>query len=91
MGDIADYYMDLAMQQDVEYEAERHFRKEYIDKIEREYVLGILKWTTKFEGRIRVSKMTESHLENTIKFLKRKNNEVANKWIELLTIELEKR
>lgn len=93
MGDIAEYYMDLAMQQDAEMEAENHFRRELIETMEKDYMMGVLKWNTQFDGKIMVTKMTKLHLENTINYIKRtyKNEEVSNKWIELLGYELEKR
>lgn len=93
MGDIAEYYMDLAMQQDVEMEAENHFRRELIEKLDKDYMMGILKWNTQFDGKIMVTKMTKLHIENTINYIKRtyKNEEVSEKWIELLGYELEKR
>ena len=60
--------------------------------MDRKYILGVLKWTTQFDGDILVSKMTKSHLTNTVKFLRRKKKkETTDKWIELLSYELEKR
>lgn len=94
MGDIADYYMDIAMEQQAEWESQQHFRREAVEKVEKDYMMGVLKWKTQFDGKIMVTKMTHNHLVNTISFIKRaydKDNEVAQKWIEVLGYEIEKR
>ena len=93
MGDIADYYMDLAMQQDAKFEAESKLRQEQVNKLEKYYMMGILKWRTKSGSKIMVSRMTKEHLENSIEFIKRAHHddEISQKWIELLGYELEKR
>ncbi len=93
MGDIADYYMDIAMEELAQFEAENHFRREAVEKMEKDYMMGVLKWNTQHDGKIMVTKMTEIHLENTIAYIKRtyKSEEVSEKWIELLGYELEKR
>jgi hypothetical protein len=93
MGDMADYYMDLAMEQDCQDEADRHFEREALDKMDTDYMMGVLKWKTQSGVRIMVTKMTELHLVNTIEFVKRTfdNKEFKNKWVKLLGYELEKR
>jgi hypothetical protein len=93
MGDIADYYMDLAMEQDTKIESNRHIEQEKLDKMSIDYAYGVLKWNTQFDGKVLVTKMTKEHLENTIAFIKRtmKSGEISEKWIELLGYELEKR
>lgn len=92
MGEMADCYMELAMQQEAEFEAECYFIQEQIKQMEKQYMMGVLKWNTQSGGRIMVTKMTKEHLENTIAFIKRGNNEeVSQKWIELLKIEIDKR
>lgn len=93
MGDVADYYMDLAMEQDTKIESNRHIEREKADKMSIDYAYGVLKWNTQFDGKVLVTKMTKEHLENTISFIKRtmKNGEISEKWIELLGYELEKR
>lgn len=93
MGDMADYYMDLAMQYDAEFEAESKLRQERVEQIEKDYMIGILKWKTKSGSKIMVSKMTVEHLENSIEFIKRAHHddEISQKWIEILGYELEKR
>ncbi len=92
MGDMADYYMDLAMQKESELEAERYHIQRRVEQMEKDYMMGVLKWNTQSHGKIMVTKMTKEHLENSIAFIKRGNNEeVSQKWIELLGYELEKR
>lgn len=92
MGDMAEYYMDIAMQQEWEFEAEQEAIRRVVDEMERKYMLGSLKWETKDNGKILVSKMSEEHIKNVINFIgKDTKSEVLNKWIELLSIELEKR
>jgi hypothetical protein len=92
MGDIADYYMDLAMEQDARMEADRHFEREAVENMEKSYMMGSLKWPTQFDGEILLSKMSGNHLINTVDFLKNKEQtEVRKTWIKLMTIEIEKR
>jgi len=93
VGDIADYYMDIAMEEQAEWETEQHLRREAIEKMEKDYMMGVLKWKTQHDGHINVTKMTKSHLENCIAFVKRtyKNEEISKKMVELLGYELEKR
>lgn len=92
MGDMADYYMDLAMQQDAEFEAEYHHIHKRVEQMEKDYMMGVLKWNTQSHGKIMVTSMTKEHLENAIAFLKRGGSEeFGQKWIELLGYELEKR
>lgn len=92
MGDMADYYMDLAMQQDAELEAERYHIQRRVEQMEKDYMMGVLKWNS-LSGKIMVTSMTKEHLENSIKFINKAhhNEEISQKWIELLGYELEKR
>jgi len=92
MGDMADYYMDLAMEQEVEMEAHRHFEREAVENMDKSYMMGSLKWPTQFDGDILLSKMSGIHLINTVEFLKKKEQtEVRKTWIKLMSIEIEKR
>jgi len=90
---MADYYMDLSMEQDAEFEAERMERQKHVERMEKQYAFGVLKWKTQNNGKILVANMTKEHLENSIAFVKRTmdSGEVSQKWIELLGYELEKR
>ena len=92
MGDIADYYMDRAMEQDARMEADRHFEREAVEDMGKSYMMGSLKWPTQFDGEILLSKMSGNHLINCVDFLKnKKQTEVRKTWIKLMTIEIEKR
>lgn len=94
MGNMADYYMDLAMEQDTKAEADRYFEREAVDTMEKHCMMGVLKWTTISGERIMVTKMTDAHIINSIGMIKRNdypNGEVSKKWVELLGYELEKR
>ena len=92
MGDIADYYMDLAMEQDVQIEADRHFEREALESMEKNYMLGSLAWPTQFDGDILLSKMDKQHLRNTVEFLQKKDKtEIRKMWIKLMLIEINKR
>ncbi len=93
MGDIADYYMDLAMEEDAKMEANIRLRQDALDLLEKHYMMGILKWTTLRGKKIMVTDMSTLHIENSIKMIKRngyKNKEISRKWVEILEYELEK-
>jgi hypothetical protein len=92
MGDIAEYYMDLAMEQDAQWQAERYFIAEAVKNMEKKYMMGVLSWTTIEGEKILVQNLSDKHLENCIAFQKRKDKEeVGDKWLELLGYELKKR
>ena len=93
MGDIAEYYMDQMMSADAELEAIRYHERSYVDRIEKEYMMGSLKWKAQFDGDVLVSKMAGNHIINTIDFLgvKKGKSERRDKWLEIFNIEIEKR
>ena len=94
MGEMADYYMDLAMEQEAKAEADRHFKREAVDTMEKYYMMGVLKWTTISGESLMVTKMTDIHITNSIEMIKRNdypNGDVSHKWVELLGYELKKR
>lgn len=94
MGEIAEYYYDLAIEQDVKEYWDRKFEEDAIAQMEKHYMMGVLKWTTAAGEKIMVTKMSELHLENSIQMIKNndyKNGEISKKWVELLGYELEKR
>lgn len=89
MGEMAEYYMNEAMIQEFE---EMLVSDMLYDSMHNDYVHGILQWTTKEGEKILVSKMTDSHLQNTINHLKKKGSTDASSiWIEILEIEQLKR
>jgi|TARA_R110000851_G_scaffold270161_2_gene422833 hypothetical protein len=92
MGEMAEYYMDLAMEQEAEMEAEEYFRAEAIRGMERNYMMGVLLWTGNDGKSILVQDLGYKHLENCISFLKRMaRGDVRGKWVELLGYEMTKR
>ena len=84
MGDMADYYADLATL----YEDEI-FRQHYIDNyLKSDYLLirSKLTWETKDGNDILVKEMKQSHIENCIKMLSKNN--VKSEWINIFNKEL---
>ncbi len=74
MGEMADYYLE-----------------QELDNLESNwYPAPELRWTTKDGDSIPVSKMTKSHLKNTIKLLKRRKED-ADFWIAIFEDELKER
>ena len=80
MGDMSNYYQELAM------ENQFNYAHDY-DYDETNYSI----WTTKSGQEIPVIKMTDSHLINTINFINRNANESTEKWFDTLVIEANKR
>lgn len=92
MGDIAEYYYDLAMEQEFAAHAERELLNQRLDEMEKSYMLGSLSWVTAGGEEILLSKMSIEHINNTIKFLERKEkSQIRNMWVKLLKIEVNKR
>lgn len=93
MGEIADMYEDYAYAEMAQFEAEQKHREERAKEMEREYMLGILKWGS-LSGPVLITSMTDEHIANCIEMIKRNefaNGEISHKWVELFGIELEKR
>ena len=93
MGEMAEYYMDLALEEQFIWEAEQREREDEVNLMERQYMMGVLKWGS-INGPIMVTKMSEEHISNCIEMIKRSdypNDEISHKWVELLGYELEKR
>lgn len=92
MGDMADYVRLRDMGEESKEYWELQLQYKEADQIEKDYMMGNLKWSTNYGESILVSKMTEEHIMNTIKFMKKKkSNPRREKWIEIFYIELEKR
>lgn len=66
MGDMADYYMDLAL--DAEWELERRAKDVY-----RFYEDGTLTWKTKDGNKLLISEMSDTHIVNSINMLIKKD------------------
>lgn len=88
MGDMADYYADLAMtiKDEDDYFEEAQLLKE-------EYRNGIAIWETKNGNCIKVSEMKDDHIINTYNYLKRiaERNYLQNEWIEVFKQEIVRR
>ena len=81
----------MAIFDEHEFEAESFFRQEmWRAKISQEAESGI--WTTKNGTRIKVSDMTDSHLVNTYRILKRNNvRDMLLPWIMVMEKEIMRR
>jgi hypothetical protein len=89
MGEMADYYADLAMQHEYD---EDVFNGEYYETIWTDYQKGKLKWTTKDGREFLIKDMLDSHVVNTKNWLKRlPSTEAINEWIDVFNAEIEKR
>jgi hypothetical protein len=95
MGEIADYYMDLAMQQDAEYEALKHRLDGMATQVLEDYQMGVAEWTTKDNEMIPVIKMTKDHVQNCLKMMMKNNvkfkNPYRTAWIKIFKAEIKKR
>lgn len=98
MGDIADYYADLAMQQEAEYEYHlehylEHYNDTHFSELFKKYQYRKLKWVTKDGQKILIQNMSDTHITNSINFLKRKLTNNPTDWLEELIniLELEVR
>lgn len=94
MGDMADDLIFRGLERELEYE---HYIKHYDDihysKLFKMYQYQKLFWNIKDNKRILIQNMENSHLENTINFLKRKLPIDDTYWLEELIniLELEMR
>jgi|AntDeeMinimDraft_6_1070357.scaffolds.fasta_scaffold26126_3 rRNA maturation endonuclease Nob1 len=87
MGDMADYYADLALNSQFD---TSKMAKEAYDNYER----GLLTWKTKSGEGIKVTEMSNKHLQNSINMLIRKHedmDEVTEATIDILKRELKSR
>lgn len=85
MGDIADYYEEIAMMQMAEEES-------MIEELYKSYREGRLIWNTQNGDEILISKMTDSHVYNSIAYLKRQeSSDYIVATIDILQQELIKR
>ncbi len=89
MGDMADYYRDLQIDDEI---GSDYFNGEHWSHIWREYQKKKLYWSTKDDNNILIQDMSESHIHNILKRLeahpKRAINEAIPEWIDVLEHEL---
>jgi len=92
MGEMAEYHMDLAMEEQAKWEAENKLREDALEKMDKQYAMGNLKWKTQHDGRILVKKMTNEHINNCINMILKNDfpqGEISERWVEIFNIELE--
>ena len=93
MGDMADDMMFKGLKEELRLEyIEKAYEEKAKDMIEK-YKMGIAVWNTHEQEEIPVTRMTNDHIHNTIKWLKRKpkKNAVTDAWIYVLETEEIKR
>lgn len=102
MGDMADYYTDLAMEYAMEYDVHitnASVISEEISKIKKQYHKGKLRWESK-DGSVKlISEMRNSHALNCLNLFTRKKKIAEEEttlmmldcYIEIFTLELNKR
>jgi len=94
MGEMADYYADLAMSDMFD---DEHYDEFYNDvhykDILNQYLKGKLHWVTKDNRQILIKDMTNSHLLNSIKWIDKNHSSrtVMQELKDILIIEKEKR
>lgn len=82
---MADYYADLAIQYEAEYEYYLEYYNDiYYKDLFKAYQYKKLKWITKENNQILIQDMSDSHIANSINFLKRKLPNNQTEWLEEL-------
>jgi len=90
MGEMADYYADLAMQMEDNFEM---FNEEHHEDILKKYLKCKLFWTMKDGREILVQKMEGLHLNRTLAWLKsiKGDNLAVDEWIDVFELEHKER
>lgn len=94
MGEMADYYADLATSEDWQDEHyDEYYNDVYYEDILNQYLKGKLHWVTKDNQQILIKDMTDSHLLNSIKWIDKNhlNRTVMKELKDILNMEKEKR
>jgi len=93
MGDHADDMMFEALKQELRHEYTEKAYEERAKAIIEKYKMGIAVWTNQQGEELPLCTMSNSHIHNTIKFLKRKPDKTAvtDAWIYILETEETKR
>lgn len=85
MGDIADWMLDQAMEQEARFIVVQDEAAEHIKNL---YLEHKLEWTTKAGDKINVIEMDKNHVYNTLNMLKRSqysNSPKYQAWIKVLS------
>lgn len=92
MGDIADYYADLAMVAEFEHERiDLYYNDIYFKDLFSTHLKGKLKWVTKDGQQILIKDMTDQHLYHSRKWLDKVNLTWAFEMRDVLDMEINKR
>ena len=94
MGEMADYYADLAMEAEYHWEyKDTHYGDIHYKNLLREYMKGMLYWRKKDKNNILIQDMEDSHLLNSIRWIENQQIEVTcmNEMREILLMEKHKR
>ncbi len=93
MGDMADYYADIAINQMGEEEALREFDRQRAKDTLEEYTMGIATWETNAGDEIMVVEMTDIHVKNCLEFMRKKKekSDTTLAWIKIFRAEVIKR
>lgn len=90
--------MELLSEMEARYWAEEHIRESAAKKIIEDYKMGVCFWVMKDKNKINVSKMSDSHLINTKKMIKRNIKELSEltsitsyAWLTVFNAEITKR
>jgi hypothetical protein len=94
MGEMADYYADLAIEAEYQREyMDTHYGDIHYKNLLREYLKGMLYWRKKDKNNILIQDMEDSHLLNSIRWIENRDIEVTcmNEMREILLMEKHKR
>jgi len=94
MGEMADYYADLAIEAEYHWEyKDSHYGDIHYKNLLREYLKGMLYWRKKDKNNILIQDMEDSHLLNSIRWIEKQHIEVTcmNEMREILLMEKHKR
>lgn len=93
MGEIADWYEDIALSRELEYHFLQDELKQKAEKLLVSYSKNKAKWETKNGEKILVEKMEDSHIKNCLNLLalQSEKSPLTNAWISIFKLEIKKR
>jgi hypothetical protein len=93
MGEIADWYEDIAFTRELQYHFMIDELKQKAEKLLLSYSKNKAKWETKNGKKIPVDKMEDSHVKNCLNLLVSQDDKspLANAWIDIFKLEIKKR